>query len=418
MEDEHPHSGTPYAEFVGCLAPCSTRKVPGTVLYGDHYRAIYLKGLGGEKPELPVAWADLEAAAEEAMPEASADYVYATAGTGDTYRENRDAFERYRIVPRMLRDVAERDLSVELFGQTLPAPVALAPIGVQTAAHPDGERATARAAATLGLPFVISTASDTSMEDIAEAGGDAPRWFQLYWPSDEGVARSLVDRAEACGCGAIVVTADNYIPGWKPRDLQRAELPFIKGVGVAQFFTDPVFLAALEKSPEEDLGAAVGHYLGVFVNPSLTWDDLERLRSWTSLPIVVKGILHPDDAAEARERGVDGIVVSNHGGRQVDGAIATIDALGPIADEVGSDMAVLLDSGVRSGADAFRALALGAHAVLLGRPWIWGLALAGEAGVEEVLRRFLAELDLTLALSGYTRPSELGAEALHRHPLG
>ena len=387
-------------------------------LYGDHYRAIYLKGLAGEKPELPVAWADLEAAAEEAMPEASADYVYATAGTGDTYRENRDAFERYRIVPRMLRDVAERDLSVELFGQTLPAPVALAPIGVQTAAHPDGERATARAAATLGLPMVISTASDTSMEDIAEAGGDAPRWFQLYWPSDEGVARSLVDRAEASGCGAIVVTADNYIPGWKPRDLQRAELPFIKGIGVAQFFTDPVFLAALEKSPEEDLGAAVGHYLGVFVNPSLTWDDLERLRSWTSLPIVVKGILHPDDAAEARERGVDGIVVSNHGGRQVDGAIATIDAVGPIADEVGQDLAVLLDSGVRSGSDAFRALALGADAVLLGRPWVWGLALAGEAGVEEVLRRFLAELDLTMALSGYTKPSELGPEALHRHPLG
>ncbi|MDQ3729046.1 MAG: alpha-hydroxy-acid oxidizing protein, partial [Actinomycetota bacterium] len=182
------------------------------MLYGDHYRAIYLKGLAGEKPELPVAWEDLERAAEEAMPEASADYVYATAGTGDTYRENRDAFERWRIVPRMLRDVAERDLSTELLGQELPAPVLLAPIGVQTAAHPDGERATARAAATLGLPMVISTASDTAMEDIAEASGDGPRWYQLYWPSDESVARSLVDRAEASGCEAIVVTADNYIP--------------------------------------------------------------------------------------------------------------------------------------------------------------------------------------------------------------
>lgn len=389
------------------------------MLYGDHYRAIYMKGLAGEKPELPVDWAELEAAAEAAMDDSAADYVYATAGTGDTYSENREAFARYRIVPRMLRDVAQRDLSTELFGQTLPAPVALAPIGVQTSAHPDGERATARAAATLELPMVISTASDTSMEDIAEAGGpDAPRWYQLYWPSDEGVARSLVDRAEACGCSAIVVTADNYIPGWKPRDLQRAELPFIKGVGVAQFFSDPVFRAALEKTPEEDLGAAVGHYLGVFVNPSLTWDDLERLRSWTSLPVLVKGILHPEDAVEARERGVDGIVVSNHGGRQVDGAIATIDALGPIAEEVGSDLAILLDSGVRSGADAFRALALGADAVLLGRPWVWGLALGGEEGVEEVLRRFLAELDLTMALSGYTRPSDLGPEALHRPSLG
>lgn len=388
------------------------------MLYGDHYRAIYLKGLAGEKPELPVSWADLEAAAEEAMEPAAADYVYATAGTGDTYRENRDAFERWRIVPRMLRDVAERDLTTEILGQKLPAPVMLAPIGVQTAAHPDGERATARAAATLGLPMVISTASDTSMEDIADAAPEAPRWFQLYWPSDEGVARSLVDRAEASGCGAIVVTADNYIPGWKPRDLQRAELPFIKGIGVAQFFTDPVFRAALEKPPEEDLGAAVGHYLGVFVNPSLTWDDLERLRSWTSLPVLIKGILHPDDATEARERGVDGIVVSNHGGRQVDGAIATIDALPAIADAVGSDLEILFDSGVRSGSDAFRALALGADAVLLGRPWVWGLALAGEAGVEEVLRRFLAELDLTMALSGYTRPSELSASALHRQALG
>ena len=211
-----------------------------------------------------------------------------------------------------------------------------------------------------------------------------------------------MDRAEASGCGAIVVTADNYIPGWKPRDLQRAELPFIKGIGVAQFFTDPVFLAALEKSPEEDLGAAVGHYLGVFVNPSLTWDDLERLRSWTSLPIVVKGILHPDDAAEARERGVDGIVVSNHGGRQVDGAIATIDAVGPIADEVGQDLAVLLDSGVRSGSDAFRALALGADAVLLGRPWVWGLALARRGR-----RRGGAQ-----ALPGRARPDD-GAVRLH-----
>ncbi len=387
--------------------------------YGDHYRAIYLKGLAGEKPELPVAWDELEAAAEAAMPEASADYIYATAGTGDTHRENRDSIARWRIVPRMLRDVSERDLSVDLFGTRVPAPVALAPIGVQTSAHPDGERATARAAATLGLPMTISTASDTAMEDIAEAGGpEAPRWYQLYWPSDEGVARSLVDRAEASGCSAIVVTADNYIPGWKPRDLQRAELPFIQGIGVAQFFSDPVFRAALEKTPEEDLGAAVGHYLGVFVNPKLTWDDLERLRSWTSLPIVIKGILHPEDAIEARERGVDGIVVSNHGGRQVDGAIATIDALPQIADEVASDLTVLLDSGIRSGADAFRALALGAHAVLLGRPWIWGLALGGEAGVEEVLRRFLAELDLTMALSGYTKPSQLGPEALHRHGLG
>ncbi|CAN5645962.1 lactate 2-monooxygenase [soil metagenome] len=390
------------------------------MLYGDHYRSIYFQGLAGQKPDPPVAWDELERAAEEAMADASADYIYATAGTGDTYRANREAFARTRIVPRMLRDVTERDLSIDLFGQKLPAPVLLAPIGVQTAAHPDGEKATARAAAKLGLPMVISSAADTPMEEIAAAGDEAGkaedavgsrRWFQLYWPSDEGVARSFVDRAEASGCEAIVVTVDNYIPGWKPRDLQRAELPFVQGIGVAQFFSDPVFRSQLEKTPEEDLGAAVGHYLGVFVNPSLTWPDLERLRGWTSLPILLKGILHPDDAREARERGVDGIVVSNHGGRQVDGAIASLDALPDIVNAA-DGMKVLIDSGIRSGADAFKALALGADAILLGRPYIWGLALGGEAGVEEILRRFLAELDLTIALTGHTRPSELSPGSL------
>jgi lactate 2-monooxygenase len=379
--------------------------------FGDHYRSIYLKGLGGEKPEHPVAWDALERAAEEAISDASADYIYATAGTGDTYAANRQAFARRRIVPRMLRDVTERDLSVELFGETYPAPVLLAPIGVQTAAHDDGECGTARAAATVGLPMIISTASDTPIEEIAAAAPGAPRWFQLYWPSNDELARSFVDRAEKAGCSAIVVTVDNYVPGWKPRDIQRAELPFIKGVGTAQFFSDPVFRAGLEKPPEEDLGAAVGHYLGAFVNPSLNWNDLDRLRSWTSLPILLKGILHPDDAREARERGVDGIVVSNHGGRQVDGAIASLDALPEIAT-VAEEMAVLIDSGIRSGADAVKALALGADAVLLGRPYIWGLALGGEAGVEEILRRFLAELDLTMALSGQATVSELGPELL------
>lgn len=390
------------------------------MLFGDHYRSIYLKGLAGEKPELPVAWDQLERAAEEAMSDASADYIYATAGTGDTYRSNREAFSRRRIVPRMLRDVSERDLSVGLFGDPIPAPLLLAPIGVQTAAHADGERATARAAAKLGLPMIVSTAADTSMEEIAAAGDEAAqaddavgarRWFQLYWPSDEGVARSFVDRAEASGHEAIVVTVDNFVPGWKPRDIQRAELPFIQGVGVAQFFSDPVFRAGLAKPPEEDLGAAVGHYLGVFVNPTLSWADLERLRGWTSLPILIKGILHPDDAREARERGVDGVIVSNHGGRQVDGAISSLDALPEIANAA-DGMKVLIDSGIRSGADAFKALALGADAVLLGRPYIWGLALGGEAGVEEVLRRFLAELDLTMALTGHTRPEQLTPETL------
>ena len=269
-------------------------------------------------------------------------------------------------------------------------------------------------AAAVGLPLITSTASATPLEEIAEANGDAPRWFQLYWPNDDELAASLVRRAEAAGYSAIVLTVDTFIPGWKPRDLQQAYLPFLEGVGIAQYLSDPVFQSGLEKPPEEDIGAAVGHFLGVFANPGLTWDRLDWLRGTTSLPVVVKGILHPDDAREARERGVDAIVVSNHGGRQIDGAIASLDALPPILDAAGDGMAVLLDSGIRSGADVFKALALGADAVLVGRPYLWGLALGGQKGVETVLRGLLAELDLTMTLSGFTRASEIDRGVLRQ----
>jgi lactate 2-monooxygenase len=380
--------------------------------FGDYYRGIYARGLAGETPSIPVDWAELEARAEAAMEPRAAGYIFAGAGTGATMRANRAAFERVRIVPRMLRDVAQRDLSVELFGRRLPAPMALAPIGVQGIVHPDGELATARAAATIGLPLIASSAATRTLEEIGEACGDAPRWFQLYWPNDDALAHSFVQRAEGAGYEAIVVTVDTFIPGWKPRDLQQAWLPFLEGTGNANYLADPAFRAGLAKPPEEDLGAAIGHYLSVYVNPALVWDDLARLREWTSLPVLVKGILHPDDAREAVRRGIDGIVVSNHGGRQVDGSIASLDALPAIADAVGGKLAVLLDSGIRSGADAFKALALGADAVLLGRPYIWGLALEGEQGVETVLRMLLAELDLTMALSGCPGVADLGPQAL------
>ncbi len=390
-----------------------SRAAPGPQ-FADYYREIYMRGLAGETPKLPVSWAELERAAEQAMDPRAAAYVFAGAGTEDTMRANREAFRRWRIVPRMLRDVAERNLAVEVAGTPMPAPVLLAPIGVHSIVHAGAELATARAAAGVGLPLVASSAASRTLEEIAEAGGEAPRWFQLYWPNDPELAASFVRRAEAAGYSAIVLTVDTFIPGWKPRDLQQAWLPFLEGVGNANYLQDPVFRAGLAKPPEEDLGAAIGHYLSVYVNPSLTWDDLSRLREWTSLPLVVKGILHPDDAREARARGVDGIIVSNHGGRQVDGAIATLDALPAIAEAVGADMAVLLDSGVRSGADVVKALALGADAVLVGRPYLWGLALDGQAGVEAVLRMLLAELDLTLALSGIRDVAELGPELLAR----
>jgi L-lactate dehydrogenase (cytochrome) len=380
--------------------------------FADYYRQIYALGLGGETPSIPVAVAELERLAHEAMDERAANYVFAGAGSEDTMDANRLAFQRRRIVPRMLRDVATRDLSTTLLGTEMPAPLLLAPIGVQKVVHPDGELATARAAASLGVPMIASTASAFTMEEIAAAGGEAPRWFQLYWPNDRALAASFVERAEACGYGAIVLTVDTFVPGWKPRDLQQAWLPFLNGIGVANYFEDPVFRAALEKTPEEDAGAATGHFLAIQANPSLAWDDLAWLREQTELPILIKGIQHPDDALESARRGVDGIVVSNHGGRQVDGAIASLDALAPIAEAVGDELTIVFDSGVRSGSDAIKALALGADAVCLGRPYVWGLALEGQQGVETVLEMVLAELDLTMALCGYTTPGQLSPDAL------
>jgi len=384
-----------------------------TELYGDYIREIYAKGMfANERPTMPIDWAELERATEEKLDERAVAYIWGGAGSEDTMRANLEAFRRWRIVPRVLRDISSRDLSVEILGTAMPAPLLLAPIGVQKVLNEEGELATARAAASLGLPLVVSTASSTSMEEIAEAGEEGPRWYQLYWPSDRELAESLVGRAEAAGYSALVFTVDNSVVGWKPRDLQQAYLPFLEGIGIDQYLSDPVFRAGLEKPPEEDIGAAVGHFLGVFSDPALTWDDLEWLQGTTSLPIVLKGILHPDDAAEARERGVAGIVVSNHGGRQIDGAIASLEALPPIADVVGDELTVLLDSGVRSGADVLKALALGADAVMIGRPYLWGLALEGQAGVETVLRCILAELDLSLALSGHTAPDQLDQDAV------
>ncbi len=375
---------------------------------------IYALGAGGQAPTIPVSWRGLEQRAAEAMDERAVGYVFGSAGTEDTACENERAFGEWRILPRMLRDISERDLRIDLLGLRWPAPLGLAPIGVQTIVHPDGELAAARGAAAVGVPMCAGTVAQHTLEAIAEELGETPRAFQLYWPNDPELAQSFVTRAERAGYGAIVVTVDNAFPGWKPRDLQNAYLPFIHGLGLANFLADPVFGDSLAAPPEEDQGAAVGRFIEVFGNPALSWDDLDTLRAETPLPIVLKGILHPDDAREARERGVDGIVVSNHGGRQVDGAIAAIDALPAIADAVGDELAVLMDSGIRSGADAIKALALGADAVLLGRPYLWGMALEGAEGVEKVLRHLLAEIDLTMALSGCTAPDQLERATLVR----
>jgi isopentenyl diphosphate isomerase/L-lactate dehydrogenase-like FMN-dependent dehydrogenase len=364
-------------------------------------------------PEHPVSLAELGRLVQRASEPRVASYVFGGAGSEDTMRANEDAFRRWRIVPRMLRDVSRRDLSSTVLGTALPAPVALAPIGIQSIVHPDGELAVARAAAAVGLAMAVSTVSSYTLEEIAAAAG-GPKWFQLYWPNDRELTASLLARAERAGYAAVLVTLDAFLPGWKPRDLQGAWQPFLEGIGIANYVTDPVFRARLAKPPEEDPQAAIGEFVVQFSNPRLTWEDLEFLRSRTTLPIALKGILHPDDARAAREHGIDAVVVSNHGGRQVDGAIASLDALPAIVDVVGGELGVLLDGGVRSGADVVKALALGADTVLLGRPYLWGLAAGGDAGVLAVLRGVLAELDLTLGLSGHTTPSQLHAGVLAR----
>ncbi|MCX7992299.1 MAG: lactate 2-monooxygenase [Fimbriimonadales bacterium] len=374
---------------------------------------IYRKGLFGMPERFPVDYAELERAAQRVMKPEAYDYVAGSAGTETTAESNRREFDQWQILPRFLRDVSQRDWSVELLGRRYPVPLYVAPVGVQGIVHPDGELATARACSKIGVPFVLSTVSSYSIEQVAEAMGDAPRWFQLYWSRNHEVAASFVRRAEAAGYSAIVVTVDTFMLAWRPRDLRHAYLPFMHGDGLANYFSDPVFRALLAAPPEEDPGSAVMQFAAIFGNPSLTWDDLDFLRQQTQLPILLKGLLHPDDAREAVRRGVDGIIVSNHGGRQVDGAIPALVALDAIAQAVGSEVPLLFDSGIRTGADALKALALGARMVGLGRPVMWALGIDGEQGVHTYLRNFLADFDLTLALSGHRNLSEVDRHSIH-----
>ncbi len=385
----------------------------------DVQNDIYLRGLAGARPDLPMTAEGLERRAREVMtPEAFA-YVAGGAGAEHTMRANLEAFARWRIVPRMLREVVGRDVSATVLGRTMPLPILTAPVGVLTLAHPDGEVAVAKAAARVGVTSIVSTASANPMEEVAAAAPEASRWYQLYWPRDPEIAESLVRRAERAGYGAMIVTLDTWTLGWRPRDLELAHLPFLRGVGVAQYFSDPVFRSKLQRPPEESAEAArdaIMFWAGLFGNPTLRWADLRMLRGWTSLPIVVKGICHPDDARAALDAGAGGVVVSNHGGRQVDRAVASLDALPAIADAIGASATVLFDSGIRCGADVLIALALGADAVLVGRPYVYGLALAGEAGVEHVLRTLLGDLDASLALAGYRAVRDLNRNALAASP--
>jgi lactate 2-monooxygenase len=410
--------------------------------------SVFLGGVRGRKTTVPADPGELEQRARRAVSREGFAYIAGGAGLERTIEENRAALDRWCIVPRMLRDVSVRDTSVELLGLTLGSPFLLAPIGVLELAHAEADLGAARAAAAAEVPMIFSNQASVAMEDCAAAMGDAPRWFQLYWSQSNELVASFVRRADACGCGAIVVTLDTTMLGWRPRDLDLGYLPFLLGKGMAQYTSDPVFRRLLDSAePSGEAGSmrvtlaavralvqlnraypgsfwsnlssgaprrAVRLFLDIYSRPSLTWADLAFLRDQTRLPILLKGILHPDDARSALEHGVDGIIVSNHGGRQVDGAIASVDALAGIVEVVGDRLPVLLDSGIRGGADAFKAIALGARAVLIGRPYAFGLAVAGEAGVREVIANFVADFDLTMGLAGCTSIAEISRDLLAR----
>jgi lactate 2-monooxygenase len=413
----------------------------------ERQRHIYLQGLSGQPPVVPTDPLALEQKAQQKMSAEAFAYVAGGAGRELTVKRNREAFGQWQIKPRMLRDVSDYDTSVSLLGQRLPAPICLSPVGVLDLCHPQADLAVGRAAAEMGIPYIFSNQASVPMEEVSAAMGTGLRMFQLYWSKSNDLVASLVSRAEACGCQAIVVTLDTTMLGWRLRDLDQAYLPFLRGKGIAQYTSDPVFQRLLDEPEEEGLlkpktkltlstlkavwqlinsypGSfwtnlrsgrpmrAVRQFTNMYTNPSLNWNDLPFLREHTKLPILLKGIHHPEDARRAIDAGVDGLIISNHGGRQVDGAVSTIEMLPSIKAVVDKDFPLLLDSGIRTGADVFKALALGATAVCIGRPYAYGLALAGQAGVKTVLENLWADFELTMRLSGCASASAISEEYL------
>jgi lactate 2-monooxygenase len=459
---------------------------------------IYRAGISGTRPRVPVDADALEAAARRALSAEAFAYIAGGAGAERTVAANRTAFGRWQVWPRPLRDVSARDLSIDFLGTRRSTPLLLAPLGVMELARAGADVAVARAAASLGVPYTLSNQASTPMEEVARDAAGAARLFQLYWSGSDELNASLLRRAEASGCEAIVVTLDTHLLGWRTRDLDLAYLPFTRGLGIAQYTSDPVFqqlvrervrastssatgtgrsatgsehsatgsehsatgtgrsatgserpasdatraaappvkltaktvMAGVQiarkgaavtgsRSVRDNLRsplprAAVETFLDVFSTPALTWNDIAKARQWTSLPILLKGIVHPDDAIRALDAGMDGIWISNHGGRQIDQSVPTLDVLPMIADRIAGRVPIVFDSGVRQGSDVFIALALGATAVALGRPYAYGLGIAGEEGVREVVRNVLAELDVTLGLSGHTSFADVGLEALRQ----
>ncbi|WP_432354747.1 alpha-hydroxy-acid oxidizing protein [Sporosarcina sp. A2] len=356
----------------------------------------------------------LERKAYEKIRREAFDYIARGAGSEATMQENLRAFSKWKIRPRILRNVSEIELSCTLLNQQLSSPLLVAPIGVQRIAYPEGELASARAARQLDVPFVVSSAASYSMEDIANELGDSSRWFQLYCSLEYSVTKSLVQRAETNGYSAIVITVDTPVLGIRETDAHNQYSPLEEGEGFGNYMNDPAFRALLEQSPEEDMNAALQKQIEIIDQPSLDWEELKKVRKLTNLPILLKGVLHPEDAKLALANNIDGIIVSNHGGRQLDHCIASLDALPDIAHVIQKRIPILLDSGIRTGVDVFKALALGADAVLLGRPLIYGLAINGEDGVKQVIQKIHHELEISMALAGVRTVQEINSNFLFK----
>ena len=378
--------------------------------FGDYQLELYFNALSGVLPQFPFDYAQLESDALAAMPPELRTYVAGGCGDESTQRTNVDAFSDWALAPRMLAGGADRDLSIELFGKRLPTPLMMAPVGVIGLCTPDGhgDIAAAQVSAQTGVPMIASTLMSDPMEEVNPHTGDTPSYFQLYTPNNRDLAASLVNRAEQSGYDAIVVTLDTWVPGWRPRDLASGNFPQLRGKCLANYSADPVFQQLV--GPDPDVATTVMTWAGIFGNP-MTWDDLPWLRSLTSLPLILKGICHPEDARRAIDGGADGIYCSNHGGRQANGGGSALSWLPGVVAASG-DAPVIFDSGVRTGPDAIKALALGATAVAVGRPYAYGLALAGVPGAVHVLRSMLAEADLLMAIDGYPSLADLTPESL------
>ncbi|WP_431028982.1 alpha-hydroxy acid oxidase [Lysinibacillus sp. LZ02] len=357
---------------------------------------LLLKNINGDKP-FPICFDDLEKAVAEKIPVGPYGYVRSGAGGEQSLRNNRNAFAKYSIVPRFLTDVSNPDTSIELFGKKHPTPFLFAPVGMNKMAHEDGELAVVRAAEKLDMPYIQSTVSSYALEEVAEAAPNHTKWFQLYWSTNEEIAYSMASRAEKAGFEAIVLTVDTVMLGWREEDVRNQFSPLKLGLARGNYVNDPIFTSTLK---DDSFEAYVEGVLANIFHPTLNWDNVRELKRRTNIPVLIKGILHPEDARLAVEAGVDGIIVSNHGGRQLDGVIGSLDALPSIAEVVKDRVPVLLDGGVYRGIDVLKALALGATAVCVGRPFVYGLAYDGEHGVYQVMQNLYSEFKVSMSLSG------------------